>query len=302
MAKTDDAVVKSDTNRDVTKWDVVTEEKLDKNMPSAVNDNSEHGAVTQLDDVTKYRTETKSNAATKFDSKGYYCNVCHFSFWTEGGLRQHSSSHNKASLFDQDRHKEELDAERKTVESKHEKPKEKIENGNEGTNGNEGMNGNEGKNHEAIVLESNGDEPKGDTEPNKTTEKNIQSNNAADKDNEISENSEENKIDPKDSDIEILEVIGEPKVNEVVKKLTEDAERKSSEVVDEVKTETESDNNKSKAKEREATKPVTEKDNEVTDDKEKKLTIMKMIMKMKPKRNQKTKRFVNQKLTKLLRN
>ena len=109
---------------------------------------------------------------------------------------------------------------------------------------------------------------KGDTEPNETTEKNIQSNNAADKDNEISENSEENKIDPKDSNIEILEVIREPKVNEVVKKLTEDAESKSSEVVDEVKTETESDNNKSEGKEREATKPVTEKDNEVTDDKE----------------------------------
>ena len=86
VTKTDDAVVKSDTNRDVMKRDVVTEEKLDKNMPSAVNDNSEHGAVTQPDDVTKYRTEMKSNAATKFDSKGYYCNVCHFSFWTEGGL------------------------------------------------------------------------------------------------------------------------------------------------------------------------------------------------------------------------
>ena len=43
VTKTDDAVVKSDTNQDVTKWDVVTEEKLDKNMPSAVNDNSEHG-------------------------------------------------------------------------------------------------------------------------------------------------------------------------------------------------------------------------------------------------------------------
>ena len=38
--------------------------------------------------------------------------------------------------------------------------------------------------------------------------------------------------------------------------------------MDEVKTDTERDNNKSKAKEREATKPVTEKDNEVTDDKE----------------------------------
>ena len=162
----------------------------------------------------------------------------------------HTTKHH----FDQDRHKEELDAECKTVESKHEKPKEKIENGNEGTNGNKGTNGNEGKNHEVIVLESNGDKPKGDTEPSETTEKNIQSNNAADKDNEISENSEENKIDPKDSDIEILEVIREPKVNEVVKKLTEDAESKSSEVVDEVKTETESDNNKSEAKEREATK------------------------------------------------
>ena len=81
--KPDDAVVKSDMNRDVMKRDVVTEEKLDKNMPSAVNDNSEHGAVTQPDGVTKYRTETKSHS---FDSKGYYCNVCHFSFWTEGGL------------------------------------------------------------------------------------------------------------------------------------------------------------------------------------------------------------------------
>ena len=38
--------------------------------------------------------------------------------------------------------------------------------------------------------------------------------------------------------------------------------------MDEVKTETESDNNKSEAKESEATKPVTEKDNKVTDDKE----------------------------------
>ena len=40
VTKPDDAVVKSDTNQDVMKWDVVTEEKLDKNMPSAVNDNS----------------------------------------------------------------------------------------------------------------------------------------------------------------------------------------------------------------------------------------------------------------------
>ena len=71
MTKTDNAVVKSDTNRDVMKRDVVTEEKLDKNMPSAVNDNSQHGAVTQPDDVTKYHTETKSNAVTKFGSKGY---------------------------------------------------------------------------------------------------------------------------------------------------------------------------------------------------------------------------------------
>ena len=98
------------------------------------------------------------------------------------------------------------------------------------------------------MLESNGDEPKGDTEPNETTEKNIQSNNAADKDNEISENSEENKIDPKDSDIEILEVIHEPKVNKVVKKLFEDAESKSSEVVDEVKTDTEAKTTKEKRK------------------------------------------------------
>ena len=66
------------------------------------------------------------------------------------------------------------------------------------------------------MLESNGDKPKGDAEPNETTEKNIQSNNAAEKDNEITENSEENKIEPKDSDIEIIEVICEPKVNEVV--------------------------------------------------------------------------------------
>ena len=205
--------VKSDTNRDVMKQDVVTEGKLDKNMPSAVNDN-------------------------------------------------------KTSLFDQDRHKEELDAERKTVESKQEKPKEKIENGNEGTNGNEGMNGNEGKNPEVIVLESNGDEP------NETTEKNIQSNNAADKDNEISDNSEEKKIDPKDSDIEILEVIREPKVTEVVeiesesngdaikdnneqKKLTES----KSEVTDEVKMKTENevtDDNvkKGEPNNNEGTKPV----------------------------------------------
>ena len=86
VTKPDDAVEKSDTNRDVTKRDMVTEEKLDKNMPSAVNDNSEHGAVTQPDGVTKFRTEMKSDAGTKFDSKGYYCNICHFSFWTEGGL------------------------------------------------------------------------------------------------------------------------------------------------------------------------------------------------------------------------
>ena len=260
--------VKSDTNRDVMKQDVVTEGKLDKNMPSAVNDNSQHAAVTQPDGVTKYRTETKSDAGTKFDSKGHYCNVCHSSFWTEGGLRQHSSSHNKTSLFDQDRHKEELDAECKTVESKQEKPKEKIENGNEGTNGNEGMNGNEGKNPEVIVLESSSDEP------NETTEKNIQSNNAADKDNEISDNSEEKKIDPKDSDIEILEVIREPKVTEVVeiesesngdaikdnneqKKLTES----KSEVTDEVKMKTENevtDDNvkKGEPNNNEGTKPV----------------------------------------------
>ena len=83
----DDAVVKSDMNRDVMKWDVVTEEKLDKNKPSAVNENSEHSAVTQLDGVTKYHTESKSHSAgTKFDSKGFHCYVCHFSFWTEGGL------------------------------------------------------------------------------------------------------------------------------------------------------------------------------------------------------------------------
>ena len=69
MTKTDDAVVKSDTNRDVTKWDVVTEEKLDKNMPSAVNDNSEHGAVTQPDGVTKYRTETKSHSTGSLIAK-----------------------------------------------------------------------------------------------------------------------------------------------------------------------------------------------------------------------------------------
>ena len=78
------------------------------------------------------------------------------------------------------------------------------------------------------------------------------------------EDDNENEAETKSEDQEIRE----PKVNEVVKKLTEDAESKSSEVVDEVKTDTESDNNKSEAKEREATKPVTEKDNEVTDDKE----------------------------------
>ena len=50
----DDAVVKSDTQRDVTKCDVVTEEELDKNMPNAVNkENAENGAVTQPDKARK---------------------------------------------------------------------------------------------------------------------------------------------------------------------------------------------------------------------------------------------------------
>ena len=201
--KPDDTVVKSDMKQDVMKGDVVTEEELDKKMLDAVNkENAENGAVTQLDDavvmkndeldkkkpegVTKlnYRTEMKE---IKFDFKCFHCNICDHAFWTEGGLRQHSSSHDKTSPFDQDRHTEELYAECKRVESKHEKPKET--NGNKGTNGNGGTNGNEGKNPEVIVFESNGDEPKGDAEPNETTEKNIQSNNTAEKDNEITENS-----------------------------------------------------------------------------------------------------------------
>ena len=159
--KPDDAVVKSDMKRDVTKWDVmkwdvVTEEELDKKTPNTVNkENTENGAVTQPDDAVvksgiitkndeldkkkpngvtklKYCTETKSHSAErKFDFKFFHCNVCTHAFWTEGGLRQHSSVHDKTSPFDKDRHQEELYVECKTVESKHEKPKETIENGNE---------------------------------------------------------------------------------------------------------------------------------------------------------------------------
>ena len=102
----DDAVVKSDTKRDVMKRDVVTEEEMDTNMPDAVNkDNAENGAVTQPDDavvmkndemdkkkpdgVTKlnYHTETKSHSTErKFDFKSFHSNVCDHAFWTEGGL------------------------------------------------------------------------------------------------------------------------------------------------------------------------------------------------------------------------
>ena len=50
----DNAVVKSDTKRDVMKCDVLTEEELDKKMPDAVNkENAENGAVTQPDEARK---------------------------------------------------------------------------------------------------------------------------------------------------------------------------------------------------------------------------------------------------------
>ena len=58
--------------QDVTKWDVVTEEELDKNMPDAVNkENAENGAVTQPDEARKpddtvVKSDTKQNV-TKGD-------------------------------------------------------------------------------------------------------------------------------------------------------------------------------------------------------------------------------------------
>ena len=159
IMKKDVATEDDAANTSITKQDTVTEDanksdsdELDKRKPDCVTkENDENGAANKLN----YHTEAKSHSAEReFDMKCFYCDVCPETFWTEGGLGHHTSVHLKKSPFDPDKHKEELDAERNAVESKHEKPKETIENGNEG------MIGNEGKNPQVIVLESNGDEPK----------------------------------------------------------------------------------------------------------------------------------------------